>query len=637
MASVVGGVVTSAHMTMRTVADQYLADSVSVLKPSAYEVGLFRVNPAAAATYWYLHNVHRYLSSIATGISDAVSQAKLLHGRCPQALLILAGYSQGAMVMHQAELQIANGHEGGLLQQIAGTLLLGDGDRIPYTAAKQFGTSKARAEGVRTWLRRNSHQDVWDSAAAANICNAGDMVCDFSVSRIFHAPAAIKIHTSYAVRRKDGSYTYDPALTSAATWIAQIAVARFASGNSTNWAQLGGNAAHTGLSTSLPVMSAAMAGQLHQIWSTPIAKITLTDGTSSPVVAAGIVYLLVPADVSPSSGRGHLRAFSAATGRLLWAQPIGGAASCTDTGDIAQTYTCEPTVAGNVVLTSDESTPVEGSPTWVLKAFAARTGKALWTLKTGFFPKLAAVGNTVYVVTDLVGSQIRAVSAATGTVLWSKPYSGLLTTVPAVADGHLYVVSLPSSGPATLRIFNTASGVIQVTRSLPADVSGAPPVVDGKHILLTVDPTYDTKGRVKTPAHLLALDATTGVKDWEDTLSWVTFGEPGRPCSTGPLVVVGDALGQLTAINSDNGHQAWLEKPRNPPYLNTTFCAVSGNLLVTGNANGPGSAGLINIPDGKLIRTLTPRSAEYLAGTPAIVGGRIYVAGTSDLVAFGAQ
>jgi hypothetical protein len=70
-----------------------------------------------------------------------------VHQQCPQALLILAGYSQGAMVMHQAELRLAAAHDDGVLGQIAGTLLLGDGDRVSHTAADEFGTSNGQVGG----------------------------------------------------------------------------------------------------------------------------------------------------------------------------------------------------------------------------------------------------------------------------------------------------------------------------------------------------------------------------------------------------------------------------------------------------------------------------------------------------------
>jgi hypothetical protein len=137
------------------------------------------------------------------------------------------------MAMHQAELQLAASHDTGLLGQIAGTLLLGDGDRVKHTAAREFGTSKNGAQGIRTYLGKNSDRDGPDPATTANICNAGDIVCDFSVSTLVNTILSGKgvcVHESYAVSQKHCKHSHNNALTQAATWVANLAAARLASG-----------------------------------------------------------------------------------------------------------------------------------------------------------------------------------------------------------------------------------------------------------------------------------------------------------------------------------------------------------------------------------------------------------------------
>lgn len=215
-----------------TVADPYPADSVTDLLPSAAEVKQLNKSPLAAVKAYNKDNLGKYLASIDTGIADAVSQAKHLYSTCPHALLILAGYSQGAMVMHQAELRLVAAKDAGLRAHIAGTLLLGDGDRVPFTRArefgasnKQFGAQKASGEGIRTWvystLGLGRGHDVAMPATTANICDAGDLVCDSSLSRLVrHAAAAADVHTSYVVHRQS--------LTNAATWIGQLTARRLA-------------------------------------------------------------------------------------------------------------------------------------------------------------------------------------------------------------------------------------------------------------------------------------------------------------------------------------------------------------------------------------------------------------------------
>jgi Cutinase len=231
MASIVQDVLKTDGVTakgsFRTLNVGYPADNVTDLIPTKYELALFAASPATGAEYYYRHNVEKYLSSISQGISDTVSEARYVHQQCPHALLVLAGYSQGAMVMHQAELQLQADGDSGLLGQIAGTLLLGDGDRVPHTQAREFGTSTAKSEGVRTWVHSligiGGH-DVADPATTANICNAGDIVCATSLKVLidtYDNGSGVKVHTSYV----HGTYV-DPALTSAADWMGQLTAAR---------------------------------------------------------------------------------------------------------------------------------------------------------------------------------------------------------------------------------------------------------------------------------------------------------------------------------------------------------------------------------------------------------------------------
>jgi len=229
MASAVQTVLTSEGVTapgsfqIRPVG--YPADSVTDLVPTAAELALFlSPNPSLAYDEYNRDNVAKYLSSMSLGISDTVSEARHVHQQCPHSFLILAGYSQGAMVMHQAERQLYDDGDNALLGQIAGTLLLGDGDRAPNTQARDFGTSSKKSEGVRTWVKRNDGQDVEAPATTANICNAGDIVCATSLQVLIETAATasgVTVHTSYV----HGSHV-DPALIKAADWVGQLAAAR---------------------------------------------------------------------------------------------------------------------------------------------------------------------------------------------------------------------------------------------------------------------------------------------------------------------------------------------------------------------------------------------------------------------------
>lgn len=222
LATVLGSRLRARHRTLVRIADEYPAAPTSRLLPSKLDFTLSRGNPAVLVALWALR-VRSYLRSIELGIEHAVTGARAEAASCPHTALVLAGYSQGAIAIHQAELRLAaSPGDAGVLGRIAGTLLVADGDRIPLSHAKRFGTATAAGRGIRVWLHLIRRLDVPRPATTASICNADDIVCDFSLRREWNAAAhAVKVHTSYAVKRKDGSVSsYSPTLTDAARWLA---------------------------------------------------------------------------------------------------------------------------------------------------------------------------------------------------------------------------------------------------------------------------------------------------------------------------------------------------------------------------------------------------------------------------------
>ncbi len=156
---------------MSVVADPYPANSVNDLKPSASTLALLIFAPPIGIARYIHDNLDKYLHSIDS------------------------------------------------------TLLLADGDRAPYTHARAFGSSAPRGEGIGTYLHGNNRRDVELPATTANICNAGDLVCDFNLSRLTHVSQAAKVHTSYAIKTSHG-YVFSPLLAQAANWLANKMLAR---------------------------------------------------------------------------------------------------------------------------------------------------------------------------------------------------------------------------------------------------------------------------------------------------------------------------------------------------------------------------------------------------------------------------
>lgn len=220
MAGILSARLATHKLSLQREAVPYPADSVDDLRPSVSELALLLIDPPQAVADYVHDNLGKYARSIDSGIGITVSLAVGTVTDCPRTKLVMAGYSQGAIVMHEAELRLTSSrHRRAVLRHVVGTLLLGDGDRVPFTRAREFGSSAPRAEGIRTYLHAVAVHDVAKPATTANICNAADIVCDFNLSRLSSFSHAAKVHTSYVAKTKHGM-RYSPLLTQAPDWLA---------------------------------------------------------------------------------------------------------------------------------------------------------------------------------------------------------------------------------------------------------------------------------------------------------------------------------------------------------------------------------------------------------------------------------
>lgn len=194
----------AAGETMRTLPVTYPAAGVETLRPSAGQLALLATpgEQGTAAGLYYHHNLGKYLASIAEGTRLTVQQITSTVDNCPDTDIVAAGYSQGAMAIHQAELKLQSAGNTDAVDAIIGTLLLGDGDRVPNSAATLLGSSPGRAQGIRTYAPGGKARDVVDPELTANICDAQDIVCDFNLSRIRHFSHAANVHTGYLTPRR---------------------------------------------------------------------------------------------------------------------------------------------------------------------------------------------------------------------------------------------------------------------------------------------------------------------------------------------------------------------------------------------------------------------------------------------------
>ncbi len=186
----------------------YTAASVDVLKLSAKEqsvlaglVGLGSVPGLAAfaASYVINHLNKKYLASIDEGIKSATDELMTEATQCPNARFVLGGYSQGALVIHQLLLNLSDKNDAAsqaLLRRITATALIADPGKKSETAAMHFGTADFAAQGIKSFLTFGE-RDVPTPSSTYDICNLGDIVCDFSWPVLSDkGKAGVNVHTN---------------------------------------------------------------------------------------------------------------------------------------------------------------------------------------------------------------------------------------------------------------------------------------------------------------------------------------------------------------------------------------------------------------------------------------------------------
>ena len=122
-----------------------------------------------------------FMSSVDAGAAALGAQYASFAQRCPATKVVLAGYSQGAMVVHRNLQALADS------PNVAAALLIADGDRLPDDNVISMGVRHRGARqgtGCRAGLAHpgacSGEAAVWPSAARTiSVCDLGDAVCDY--------------------------------------------------------------------------------------------------------------------------------------------------------------------------------------------------------------------------------------------------------------------------------------------------------------------------------------------------------------------------------------------------------------------------------------------------------------------------
>ena len=149
-----------------------------------------------------------FMGSVDTGAAALGQQYEAFVQRCPTSKVVLAGYSQGAMVVHRNLQALAAS------PNLAAVLLIADGDRRPEDPTLNLGTASGipeRGKGVaQDWpILAHAPAPLAPEIAARTIsvCDLNDAVCDYTEDAEDTEAAyarRVAVHTSYGVGKTQG-------------------------------------------------------------------------------------------------------------------------------------------------------------------------------------------------------------------------------------------------------------------------------------------------------------------------------------------------------------------------------------------------------------------------------------------------
>ena len=156
-----------------------LGELASGTPPSVREIGLrYPALPVPSELSWstaYL--LQEYLGSIWNGVYELINTLSNESARCPSERIVLAGYSQGALVVHLALAELAgsgslSSHRISAVELVADPARRGDGSEL------RLGEAPFDAQGVYDVVFTAPSIPSSVTARTATICHKNDAVCD---------------------------------------------------------------------------------------------------------------------------------------------------------------------------------------------------------------------------------------------------------------------------------------------------------------------------------------------------------------------------------------------------------------------------------------------------------------------------
>ena len=141
-------------------------------------------------------NLPKYLGEEQVGEAELYALLTATYAACfptgHQPMVVLAGYSQGAMLVHNVLNQLVSNGQTGPAAMIKGAVLIADPERMPLSDVANLGTAAANDEGLcpeaGTLLNVSCMQDEGPTTDVTNhfapitvaVCDNGDIACDTS-------------------------------------------------------------------------------------------------------------------------------------------------------------------------------------------------------------------------------------------------------------------------------------------------------------------------------------------------------------------------------------------------------------------------------------------------------------------------
>jgi outer membrane protein assembly factor BamB len=231
----------------------------------------------------------------------------------------------------------------------------------------------------------------------------------------------------------------------------------------------------------------------------------------------------------------------------VWSADAGAGES--DDGAI----TSAPIVVGGNVYTLDAEAE--------LTSFNASSGSQNWQIsltpeteygEEGFGGGLAADGETIYATTGF--SEVLAVSAASGEILWRKSFGAPFRSAPAAAQGLVVAVTRDNRAVGLDGATGELRWRVQAASSGAGLLGGASPVIAGQLVALPF-----------ASGELVGIASGGGPRLWSAVLSGGRKGLArssitdisGDPVVVGPFVIAANQSGRMIAIDGRNGDRAW--------------------------------------------------------------------------------